>query len=235
MINEMLMFARGPLFVFCSTLMVLGIIRLVVILVINLHGSIKNAGCSDITYRDTVRETAIWMLPLRRLFNTSPVFSTVSFLFHVGVIVVPLFMLEHVLLLENGTGIRLWNIPGNVADTLTGMVLITGCILLLYRIMKRSGRGISSFSHYFILVIILTVFASGYVAASPYNPISYTGMMLCHVLAGNLLLVLIPFSRLSHAIVYPFIRLVTLSGWCFPYGGGKKANNKIFGSEQIEI
>jgi nitrate reductase gamma subunit len=215
--------------------MALGILRLLIIMLINIFGSLRSSAGREFSRGETYRELMIWTFSLKRLFNTAGIFSVISFTFHVGLIVVPLFLLEHIILWENGTGLRWVHLPGNAADILTLLTVITGILLLLYRAGRESGRFISSYSSYFLLIHIVFIFGSGYIASTAYNPISYTGMMIWHVLAGNLLLVLIPFTRLSHAFIYPIIRIVTLTGWSFPYNGGKRVNKKIFGSEQIEI
>lgn len=233
--NEILLFVRGPMFVFCFTFMVLGILRLLIIMALNISASIRSSAGREFGQGETYRELFSWSFSFTRLFNTARIFSIISIIFHVGLIAVPLFLMEHINQWENGTGMRWHHLPGDIADILTLATIITGILLLLYRIGTESGRFISSYPSYFLMIHIIFIFGSGYIASTAYNPISYTGMMIWHVLAGNLLLLLIPYTRLSHAFIYPIVRVVTLTGWSFPYNGGRRVNKKIFGNEQIEI
>ncbi len=46
-------------------------------------------------------------------------------------------------------------------------------------------------------------------------------MLLIHVLLGNLVLILIPTSKISHCIIYPLSQLIFQLGWHFPAATGR--------------
>ena len=66
---------------------------------------------------------------------------------------------------------------------------------------------------------------SGYLALHPVlNPFSYDGVMLIHVLSGNLIFILIPFTKLAHLVLFPITQLVSETGWHLaPHSGREVA------------
>ena len=45
------------------------------------------------------------------------------------------------------------------------------------------------------------------------SPFSYDATMLVHVICGNLMIVALPFSKLSHALLFPITRLISEMAW----------------------
>jgi nitrate reductase gamma subunit len=69
------------------------------------------------------------------------------------------------------------------------------------------------------------------VAAHPgVNPISWNAMMLLHVLSADLLLVLIPFTKLAHIALFPFDRFSEVH-WQLRPGAGDRVAAALFGEE----
>lgn len=46
--------------------------------------------------------------------------------------------------------------------------------------------------------------------------------MLIHIFSANLIMVLIPFTKVAHCILIPLSQFVTGIGWKFPLGAGDK-------------
>jgi len=97
-------FGRGPLFRLAFSLMVLGLLRVVVLTVIGIVESYRRNLDRIVPWKDVGKQTLAWLFPIGRLWRKRPVYSTVSFLFHIGLIVVPLFLAAHVLLWERSVG-----------------------------------------------------------------------------------------------------------------------------------
>jgi nitrate reductase gamma subunit len=202
--------------------MVLGSVRLIIMVVadtMRMNRLANRAGNGEV---ECAAETMKWILPLR-LFNTPRyLFSAVSFLFHAGILIVPLFLLEHIILVKRAIGFGWPQLPGIAADVLTLAVIFSGMILIGFRILSPAGRRVSRLSHYLSTALVVVVFATGFLATNAYNPVSYETVMIAHSMLGNLLMAAIPYTRFSHAILFPFARFVTLAGWRFPSIGGKQ-------------
>ncbi len=213
--NEILDFLTGPVTRFSLTILALGTARLLILTAADFVNVVRRAGDKNIEYGEALASTLSWAVPVRHITHTRPLFSAASFLFHLGLIVTPLFLLEHIMLWERGTGYGWAALPGAVADGMTILVILAAIFLITCRAADRLRRFISGPSHYILTGLVVAVFASGFLAHQPWNPLSRTAMMIVHTLTGNILLILIPFTRLSHAILFPLARLATASVWHF--------------------
>jgi len=100
------------------------------------------------------------------------------------------------------------------ADTMTLIAIATAVVLLSRRLFTRQARSLNRVQDYLLPILIAAPLVSGYLAMHPaINPFRYDPTMLVHVLSGNLVLIAIPFSKLSHAVLFPVSQLVSEMGW----------------------
>jgi len=230
--DHWLAFARGPLFIAAFTLMVLGLGRLVVLELFEMAKSWLRMKDRKIPWSQNLKTLAEWLAPVRLIPRIRPLMSMASFLFHVGLIIVPIFLAEHVLLWKAGVGLGWPGLGSVVADYLTLMTIMTGMILLGIRIFHRATRAISGFSDYALLIILLLPFISGYLAMHPQFLFTrMQTMLLIHILSGELVLVLIPFTKMAHVVLFPFDRLSSDFFWRFPADGPDRVAEALHGEE----
>jgi len=223
MTHEWLEWARGPLFRCAFVFMVLGLARLLTLQLFNLHTVLRRSGNKQVPLKAVLGSTLRWLLPHRRDADRRVVFTVASMLFHAAVIITPVFLGAHVVLWERGCGISWPAVSQSWADGLTIVGVVAGIFLLGQRVFSRASRELSRTQDFFFPVVITTVFAAGFLAMHPaVNPFSYDATMLVHVLCGNLVLVLVPFSKLSHVLLFPFTRLVSELGWHLVPGAGQQ-------------
>ncbi len=132
-------------------------------------------------------------------FGVHPVMAVVTTIFHVFLIMLPIFLLGHNVLLEESTGFSLFVFPEIVADTLTLVVLLGGVFFFLRRILVRRVRAITSLYDYIILAIVIAPFVTGYMATQQW--LDYDTILILHILAGELMLMAIPFTKLKHGLL----------------------------------
>jgi hypothetical protein len=218
----MLAFARGPLFRFTFALMVFGLIRLVCLTVYNAVRTYALAGDRRLLWPIIRQRTAWTLVPFSRLRRARPAYSVVSFVFHVGLIVVPIFVFAHVHLWERGIGVSWPALPPRVADILTLVVIVTALVLFLMRAGSPLSRTLSRAEDFAWPWLLMLPFVSGFLAAHPtWCPVGYDVMMLIHVLSAELIFVLIPFTKVAHCVLIPFSQLVSDLGWRFPASAGR--------------
>ena len=212
--HEWLLWARGPMFRFAFALMALGVLRLVVLSLLNLTAVARRAGNKRFPVAKVLRGTLAWMVPRGGALSGHPVFTFASMLFHLAMIITPIFLGAHILLWQRGLGVSWPALNQSLADTLTLAGIAAGLVLIVQRIFARASRELSRFQDYLLPVLITVIFAAGYLAQHPArNPFSYDAVMLLHVLCGNLLFIVLPFSKLSHALLFPITRLISEMGW----------------------
>ena len=223
-------FARGPLFAFTFLVMLAGLARLVVIQVYSLTTN-KGRRLTNAPWRNILGEAASWLVPIRHLIPGTKVFSTVSFLFHIGIIVVPLALVDHVTLWNAWLGTSLPAIGRGLVDYLTLFTIACVVTLLAYRTFVPRMRAMSMRADYVLLVLVLLPLASGYCAAHPnVNPLSWNVMMLTHLLSAELLFVIAPFTKLAHIVLFFFDRISGIH-WQLRPGAGDLVAEELFGEE----
>ncbi len=213
--------ARGPIFQFALIFMILGLLRHIALATVNTGIAIWRAGDKKFPVKAMAKATLDWLIPARKL-KGSIGFSLLSIVMHVGLIVVPIFLFSHVALWERGLGISWPAIGMGAADVLTLVTIAALFAILAIRIFGRDARAISGFQDYAILVLLAVPFISGYLAMHPaINPFDYSGAMLIHVLSADLILILIPITKLSHVVLMPATQVIAEVGWHFPATSGE--------------
>ncbi|OGR04588.1 MAG: nitrate reductase [Deltaproteobacteria bacterium RIFOXYA12_FULL_61_11] len=147
-----------------------------------------------------------WVLPFgARNMRMHPFFTVFSFLFHIGVLALPLFLRAHLVMWERATGLTAPALPEALADTLTVIVLLVCFFFLLRRIVSPEVRYVTTAGDYLLLLLVAAPFITGFLATHQWT--EYRPALLFHVLLAELLLVLLPFTRISHMLFFPLTRM----------------------------
>ncbi len=221
--GSLLTFARGPLLYFSFAVFCLGLLRQVGLTIAELVLANRKAGDHVIPYKRLLRQSLGWIVPVNALRGTRIPYTAASVVFHVGVILVPVFLNGHVRLVEKGLGLLWPTLDPMAADLLTLTTLAALSMILLIRLVNRVARFLSGFQDWFLVVLCILPFLSGYCVAHPaVNPLPFTVMYLAHVLSAEALLILIPFTKLAHIGLFPFSRVSWELGWHFVPGAGER-------------
>ncbi|MGD2215285.1 MAG: hypothetical protein PVJ64_00960 [Gemmatimonadales bacterium] len=214
--------AKGPLFWTALTFMLLGLARQVGLTVWEAARAYRRAGDKNVPIGQVVRNTVSWLVPLKHLPNRW-LYSLTTLLFHVGVILVPIFLAGHIELWEAALGLSWPALPNSLATTLTLIVVVAALVVVLERAGSRESRDLSRFQDYALPLFIAVVFSSGFLVMHPaWNPFSRDPVLLVHILSGDLLMVLVPVTKISHMTVLPLTQLVSQLAWHFPQDAGKR-------------
>jgi nitrate reductase gamma subunit len=227
--------ARGPAFRFAFAFMVLGFVRLIILNLISLRGVLKYAGNKNLPFRKIAIESFKWLAPFRKIPSQKALFAAASMTFHIALILVPIFLSAHLLLWKRSLGLSLPILSNPIADTLTLIGIAAGFILLFERVFGKTARSLSRSQDYLLLILVLVIFVTGFLAMHPtINPFLYDSTMFVHVMGGNLIFVFLPFSKLSHALLFPFNQLTAELGWHLVPGAGQAVTTAL-GKENESI
>jgi nitrate reductase gamma subunit len=234
--ESLLEFAKGPMFRFAFAILILGLIRLIVLAIIN-GLEAKSRGKDKKIPKHYVRKlTWGFLIPIRS-FRVKPLYSVVSILFHIGLIATPLLLWDHAWLFQQSIDIG-WTgitISHELANWLTILTIITGVILLLLRASTFESRFLSRKQDFLWPILLIIPFVTGYVCAnSAIEPATYNAYMLIHVLAGNIIFILIPFTKIAHCVLMPLSQWITARSWKFPPEAGEQVAMS-FGKENEEL
>ncbi len=208
--------ARGPLLRFSFLVMVLGLLRNLVLILWGMADTYRRCDDRAVPWSQVIRRTLGWLVPLTHLRQRG-LYSLLSIVFHVGVIVLPVLLLAHIQLLEASIGVSWPALPMSVADFLTLLTMATLLGLLLSRLGSRTARGLSRPQDYLIPLLLMLPFVSGYLAVHQHlNPFAYSPTLLVHMLSAELCFLAVPFSKLSHMALMALAQAPSELGWRFP-------------------
>jgi len=158
------------------------------------------------SWKYSLRSILHWMIPFATVnWRRHPVLTLVTFAFHICLLVTPLFLLAHIILWsESWVGLSYWSLPEGVADVMTVVVIGACLFFLVRRLTLPEVQFVTSASDYVILVIVAAPFVTGFIAYHQW--FNYQLFLILHILAGEIMLAAIPFTRLSHMIFSPFTR-----------------------------
>ena len=152
-------------------------------------------------FKGAVRSIYKWLIPFGTYgWRTQPFMAVVFFGFHIGAVLIPLFLLGHNLFLKEKLGISFFTLNAAFADILTWAVIISAFFLVLRRLVLPEVRIMTTLYDYFILAVAVAPFVTGLFAR--YQVGDYSFWLNMHIFCGELLLIAIPFTKLSHVFLF---------------------------------
>lgn len=157
------------------------------------------------SWKHSLASLVHWLIPFNNQYmRRRPIFTVVTFAFHICLVIGPLLLLGHVMLIEESWNISWWTLSETLVDWMT-VVVIAGAGFFLYRRLSDPVvKNVTDSSDYILLAITVLPFITGFVAY--HQLFAYKTMLIIHILAGEVMLVAIPFTRLSHMLFFAFTR-----------------------------
>jgi nitrate reductase gamma subunit len=156
-------------------------------------------------WKYSLRSLMHWTVPFAsRNMRMRPAFVVLSFLFHICLILVPVFTFGHVLMWRESWGIDLWSLPDSMSKLMSFIVVIGGIAFVMRRIGNPTVRFETSTSDFFLVALVLAPFVTGLMAY--YQIFDYNIVITIHQIAGAAWLAMIPFTRIAHMLYFPLTR-----------------------------
>ena len=151
--------------------------------------------------RGAVRSIVFWLFPYgTRSWRNNPWFTLWVFMMHIGLLLTQIFLLGHSVLMRERLGFGLWSLPEGLADILTILVIVAVIFLILRRIALPEVRLITTLYDYLLLVVAVAPFVTGYIAS--HGTADYSFWIITHVICGEIFLISIPLTKLSHFVLF---------------------------------
>lgn len=197
-------FVTGPLAWLAFSVFFIGCIVRAVLYVKGLSWQLDRVAYTEyprFAVRGALRSILFWLLPYgTRSWRFHKGFTLLVFVFHLGLIITPIFLLGHNVLLLERWGFSLWTLPEAVSDAMTMAVILAAVFIVLRRIALTEVRILTTAYDYLVLAIAVAPFVTGFLA---YHHIgNYQFWLILHILCGEIMLVAIPFTKLSHFVLF---------------------------------
>lgn len=151
--------------------------------------------------KGAVRSVYRWILPFGTYsWRAKPIFTIMFFAFHIGLVIVPLFLEGHAVMIKSGTGIDWPSMPQILADVLAIAAFMGGLGIAVRRVLLPEVRILTDIKDIVLLVLTLTLLGSGIMAS--YHTASYSFWINLHILCGVIVLLAAPFTKLAHIALF---------------------------------
>ena len=196
-------FSRGPLvWIAFGILLVGGVYRVV---------SVAKLAKKDkvvwpyMRWKFGLRSIMHWLIPYGSAnMRMRPVFTLVSFLFHICLLLTPILTAAHVFLWKESWKISWWTLPDTLSKVMVIIVLFGGLVFVVRRIANPTVRFVTTAADYVLVVLVLAPFATGLMAY--YQMFDYQTIVIIHMWTGAIWLAMIPFTRIVHMLFFPLTR-----------------------------
>ena len=136
-------------------------------------------------------------LPAEGMLRRDPVTYISGYVFHFGLFVAIFFLASHIEFFRSMTGLVWPSLPTALVDALVVAAIVALCIVLAHRLGNPVKRMLSGFGDYLAWAVTLLPLLTGYMAYH-HLFVEYTLMLALHIFSVELLLVVLPFTKLFH-------------------------------------
>jgi nitrate reductase gamma subunit len=200
----MYQFVTGPLAWIAFAVFFVGLLARTIWYIRGLDWKLDRVAYSEHTaygLKGAARSILYWLIPFGTVgWRFYKVLTVLVFSFHIGLVFTPLFLRAHNIILMERWGFSLWSLPEGVADFMTAVVIVSGVFLILRRIAFPQVRIITTAYDYLLLAIAMAPFITGFMAY--HQAPGYQGWLIAHILSGEIMLVAIPLTKLSHFVLF---------------------------------
>ena len=149
--------------------------------------------------KGALRSIAHWLVPFGSMgWRSKPLYTAIFFVFHIGLVLTPLFLLGHAVIFKERWGVDWPTLSMGLADVLTIGVMVTAVCIAIRRLALPEVRIVTTFYDFFLLLLSVAPFVTGFLAV--HQAPHYQLWLYSHILSGELLLIAIPFTKLFHVV-----------------------------------
>ena len=202
--NDLLMWARGPGFDIAIFVFVAGmLLRLIEVLSLGRKPDLA-AG------RGSAVKGGLWTLwsrnfPRPSTFAGEPLRIINGYVMHIGLFLILFMFGPHIAIFESALGVEWTGFSSGLITLVSALTLLSLVVALIQRALHPVLRFLSTFDDYLAwLVTFLPVF-TGYLAFN-HLWLPYTLLLALHILSVELLLVVAPFTKLTHMFSFALAR-----------------------------
>jgi nitrate reductase gamma subunit len=196
--TELLTWLRGPGFTIALSVFIGGLLfRVVQNLVVGRSRELAAAKGSRMKHG----LVTIWRRSFFHPFMTHRGYFTLiaGYIFHLGFLITLLLLSQHIVMFKNVLGFGWPALPPTVIDITALLSIAALFAILIHRIMDPVLKQISDYQDYLAWFLTLFPLATGFLVMNPVG-IAYKWILAMHILSAEVLLIGIPFTKLSHML-----------------------------------
>lgn len=122
-----------------------------------------------------------------------------GYVFHIGLFVTIFLFIPHIEIFDRVLGVSWPGLPNSLVDLTAVITLIALLVILIDRFINPVKRLLTRFGDYLAWALTVLPLLSGYMTYH-HLLLPYEQMLALHILSAELLLALMPFTKLTHAV-----------------------------------
>ena len=139
------------------------------------------------------------------IWQHSAFIIVVAWLFHVGLFIVVFLFTPHILLIDSIIGLKWPGLPTPIGDAFSVITIVALLAALFHRITNPVKKYLSTKEDYLVWVVTFLPVLTGYLAFH-HMFFSPNTLLALHIFSVEILLVLLPFTKLTHAFTFLLAR-----------------------------
>lgn len=152
-------FLTGPMLWAAFLIFVIGLARRVVLYIRGLDWRLERVAYGPgrkIGMKGAISSVFQWLVPFgTHSWRKQPYFTIAFFLFHIGVVIVPLFLAGHMVIMQERFGFSLPALPMWFSDAFTVLAIVGAFMMVLRRIALPEVRFLTNWGDWGILLLSL--------------------------------------------------------------------------------
>lgn len=212
--EALLAWARGPGFDWALAIFVLGmLLRLLEVLSLGKKTDLSEGRGSGV--QGGLRTIVTRTFPRPSVFMHEPLRIINGYVMHIGLFVVLFLYGPHIEIFETKMGLSWPALPTGIVDAMAVVTIFSLVVALALRLTNPVVKYLSTTGDYVVWLVTMLPVLTGYMA---YNHmlLPYTEILALHILSVELLMVVAPFSKLTHMFSF------ALSRWYQGYQAGHR-------------
>lgn len=202
---EFLLWVRGPVLQFAVIVFLFGmIVRVIEIVALGRKENLAATRGSGV--QAGIRTMFTRSLPAdKNTFNRSMVTWVTGYVFHIGLFVVIFFLAPHISLFKSFLGFGWPALSTPIVDMFAVITMLALLVVLYHRLTNPVLKFLSTPADYLVWVLTFVPLLTGYMSYH-HLLLPYNWLLGLHILSVEFLLILFPFTKLSHAFTLFFAR-----------------------------
>lgn len=210
--NDVLSFARGPLFQAALLIFIAGMLyRLVRVIGLGWsrnHVRPKKSQTKGVVM-SYLKSILIWpFVPwVKNTFTKNPIIYLAGGLFHLGLFVILVLGTAHMLVWKSLLGFGWKTLPLPIVDWFAAATIVAMVVLFINRLINPVLKLLTGTAEWLNLLFVFVPMLTGYIMTH-HLFFQYEVLFSIHMLSVDFLLIWIPFSRISHFVFYFFSKSI---------------------------
>ncbi len=150
-----------------------------------------------------LRSNLRWLVPFgTQAMRDHPFVTIASFCFHLAVFAI---LMTHIFIWNHPVNAGWWAGSDGIVNVSMFVFIISFLFIVIRRMRAPEVRILTTTADYLLLLLVAAIFVSGYMA---YSGVIYRNVLTLHIILGQFFVLLIPFTRFGHMIVFFIVRAI---------------------------